>query len=732
MTRSSRPFARAASRRPFHAASLALAGLLPLLAAPGCIGGGSRTSAALPPGTALLHSASRLFDARSGAEVPWSTALEQLAEADVVFLGETHLDRLTHDAELEFLRQLAARRGGQVVLAMEMFERDVQPVLDDYLAGRIDERQFLLQSRPWGNYATDYRPLVEFCKANGLPVVASNLPADLRRKLARGGAAAHAALTPEERALLPERLIENRPEYWKRVDHVTAGHAAMGIAAAESRLYEGQNLWDNSMGDAVARALAAHPGAQVVHVNGGFHSDYGDGTVWQLLQRAPDATVATVQIVATSDLPDLSIDTASPRADFLCFVEARAKAAEDGVAAVTVAREHGWRMTRPHGAAGALPLLIWFCDDGQESAAAQKLWQPVVGDGAVVITLDPSFPYVGSDGAKRGRWFFPGAADAGGSLASRALDRLFEVVARADLAEGLRIDPARLVVAGEGSGATMVLHAARYLDEQGFAALAFAPRAQQELAAMVAPLDLAPNRPTRKLALHCNEAAADGWRSFTSNDGALRLATEVVVAPESAAASDAGQVDAVRAALGLAPLAARAAADAVIEQAPSHAAGRLVARQLARRVRAAALAEPPALAVTAAAFADGTQLPRSSGAFGGTTIVVVPEGDDAAFAAWKALEAPDVIQAKSRFHRLRIARGSGDESPRAVIEKLRAENAQRRDFLLVPAEFCVDDAALEALREGIGPLADELNLELLPGLGAALPIGPALPAGHGG
>ncbi|MFO1029455.1 MAG: ChaN family lipoprotein [Planctomycetota bacterium] len=37
----------------------------------------------------------------------------------------------------------AARAEAQVVLSMEMFERDVQPVLDDYLAGRIDEGEFL-------------------------------------------------------------------------------------------------------------------------------------------------------------------------------------------------------------------------------------------------------------------------------------------------------------------------------------------------------------------------------------------------------------------------------------------------------------------------------------------------------------------------------------------------------------------------------------------------------------
>ncbi len=703
--------------------------LLLALGATSCVGSSGQRQKRLAPGSALLHQASRLFDGKSGVEVGWEAALSRLAEADVVFLGETHLDRLTHDAELEFLRELTERRDGQTALALEMFERDVQPFLDEYRAGRIDERLFLQHSRPWGNYATDYRPLIEFCKAEQLPIIASNLPAELRRKLGRGGAEALAALTPDERALVPEPLFENRPDYWKRVDHVTRGHAAMGIVPAESRLFDGQNLWDNTMGDSIARARAADPERQVIHVNGGFHSDYGDGTVWQLLQRAPATAVATVQIVATTDLADVRVDVATPRADFVLFVEARAKAAEDGVAAVNVAREHGWRLSRPAGASAPVPLLIWLCDDGQESAAAQKLWQPAIGDGAALLTLDPSFPYLGADGSKHGRWFFPGSADSGGGLATSALDRIFEVVAREDLAAGLSLDRTRIVIAGEGAGATMALHAARYLGDEAFSTLAFEPRAKSELAEMIAPLSLSAGRTTRKVAIHSSEAEAASWRELTAGDGELRLTTEVVAQPDAPAARDAAQVDAVRAALGLAAAPESRAAAAVIEQAPVHPAGELVARQLARRVRAAQLAQPPPMAITAAAFADGQRLPRSSGAFGGTTIVVLPaDVADGEWAAWKALESPDVLQAKSRFHRLRIARGDGDESPRAVIEKLRAENPQRRDFLLVPAEFCVDDAALERLTAAIGALADELHLELLPGLGALLPVGPPAPA----
>ena len=154
------------------------------------------------PASRLLRRASRLYDGRTLQEIDWEQALDRLADADVVGLGETHLDQLTHDAELELLRELAARRGNAVTLSMEMFERDVQPALDDYLAGRITEADFLARARPWKNYATDYRPLVELAKREEYRLGADGRvarTADLRRaievaRLASWGAAGVLAL----------------------------------------------------------------------------------------------------------------------------------------------------------------------------------------------------------------------------------------------------------------------------------------------------------------------------------------------------------------------------------------------------------------------------------------------------------------------------------------------------------------------------------------------------------
>src|SRR5262245_29476053 len=103
---------------------------------------GPRTRDEARPLVALAD-ALRVWDSRAGAELALDALLDRLAEADVVFVGETHLDDTTHRFELAVLDGVRARRAGRVVLSLEMFERDVQPVLDDYLAGRVDEPAFL-------------------------------------------------------------------------------------------------------------------------------------------------------------------------------------------------------------------------------------------------------------------------------------------------------------------------------------------------------------------------------------------------------------------------------------------------------------------------------------------------------------------------------------------------------------------------------------------------------------
>ena len=80
--------------------------------------------------------------ARGKSFTDFEAMLQELSEADVVYLGEQHNDRGTHVLQLAVLEGLA-RRDVPVVLSLEMFERDAQAALDAYLAGTMPESAFL-------------------------------------------------------------------------------------------------------------------------------------------------------------------------------------------------------------------------------------------------------------------------------------------------------------------------------------------------------------------------------------------------------------------------------------------------------------------------------------------------------------------------------------------------------------------------------------------------------------
>merc|ERR1712070_910484 len=115
------------------------------------------------------------------------------AKIDVILLGEVHDDQVAHHLQLLILSHcvdVCAQTGRRLVLSLEMFENDVQQVIDEYVLHRaIREQDFLQDARPWGNYARDYRPLVELCRENGVRVVAANAPRRYVSLTARGGSA---------------------------------------------------------------------------------------------------------------------------------------------------------------------------------------------------------------------------------------------------------------------------------------------------------------------------------------------------------------------------------------------------------------------------------------------------------------------------------------------------------------------------------------------------------------
>ncbi len=263
----------------------------------------------------------RVVASATGKTIPFAQMAEVAARADVVFFGEQHDDEETHRAELSLLSAIGERRPN-VVLSLEMFERDVQSVVDAYMTGTLTDDEFRAQSRPWPNYASGYRPMVELAKAKKWRVIAANVPRRLASQVSRGGLVAVDSLPVADRALIARDLQCPKDQYYKNFTEVMSGHGAgdASSAAMTDRFYEAQCIKDETMAESVANALS-QSGANpiVVHYTGAFHSDYGLGTVSRVVRRIP-----TVKSVVVSAIPQVSPSAADPaefasRGQFLIF-----------------------------------------------------------------------------------------------------------------------------------------------------------------------------------------------------------------------------------------------------------------------------------------------------------------------------------------------------------------------------------------------------------------------------
>ena len=275
----------------------------------------------------------RIVVPATGEETTMQAMLATLATRDVVFFGEQHDDPETHRAEAAVLDGIG-RSGRPVVLSLEMFERDVQPSLDAYVAGRIDERTFLAASRPWPNYATDYRPLVEMAKARGWPVVASNVPRPLASAVGRRGLAVLDSLSPSGRLHAARdiscpadayraRFMEQMRSHSPAPGSTTQPADSLPTAVAE-RFYLAQCIKDETMAESIIEARRrAGRTAIVVHVDGAFHSDFRQGTVERVLRRDGTLTTAIITAVPSRDPERAPHAPHVGRADFIIFTRQR-------------------------------------------------------------------------------------------------------------------------------------------------------------------------------------------------------------------------------------------------------------------------------------------------------------------------------------------------------------------------------------------------------------------------
>jgi uncharacterized iron-regulated protein len=213
------------------------------------------------------------------------------AKNSVVLLGETHVNMEHHRWQLQTLAALYAVRP-DMVIGFEMFPRRVQAVLDQWVAGELTEKEFLVAVQwgiVWNTDANLYLPLFHFARMNRIPMRALNIETSLRRQVTEKG---FDGVSEEEREGVT-RPAEPSRDYLDFLLPIYKQHDRKGKKEGEisyndpdfGRFIAGQQLWDRAMAQFIHSALNESGGVEkplVVGIMGTGHIVHGYGVPHQL------------------------------------------------------------------------------------------------------------------------------------------------------------------------------------------------------------------------------------------------------------------------------------------------------------------------------------------------------------------------------------------------------------------------------------------------------------------
>ena len=218
-----------------------------------------------------------IFDLRTGKVSTFKKMIEATRDARLVLVGERHDVGAHHVLQTDVLLAMHANNPKQS-LAMEMFWKIYQPVLDKYVRGEIDEQTMIRQTHYKETWNFDYnyfKKALNFAAKNKFPIIGANLPKTIMRKIARG-----IELTPAEKAMLPKNIDTTNKEHRKHVMWMFQGmFQALKTRAPEllksgfeDRFYLGQCTWDEMFAEVAAKYLMKNKGHQMVMFVGGGHT----------------------------------------------------------------------------------------------------------------------------------------------------------------------------------------------------------------------------------------------------------------------------------------------------------------------------------------------------------------------------------------------------------------------------------------------------------------------------
>ncbi len=260
--------------------------------------------------------------------VPYSDMVKELLKADICLFGELHNDPISHWLELSLLKSFFAVKKENLVVGAEMWESDNQLIMDEMLKLKlVDGQSYTESSKLWPNFTTDYKPVLQFVKANGLPFICTNIPRRYARIVYQKGIEYLDSLSDQAKTYFPPLPIHfdlTQPVYAKMASvfptdeeferkQKEQGPVKGAMHGSKpSNLVKAQAIKDATMAYFILKNWT--PGKFFYHFNGEFHSADHSAIAYYLRYYNPAVRTKTVSIIKQQDV--LTFDKKSSRADF--------------------------------------------------------------------------------------------------------------------------------------------------------------------------------------------------------------------------------------------------------------------------------------------------------------------------------------------------------------------------------------------------------------------------------
>jgi uncharacterized iron-regulated protein len=216
----------------------------------------------------------RIWDTAGGQYIDRYSLFSRLAGFDFVLLGEKHDNPDHHLLQAAVIRALLAS-GRQPAIGFEMFTVDQAAAIANHLASAPNDAAGIAtavnwRQSGWPDWAM-YQPIAEAALEGGLPIVATNLPQAIVKKMRVNGVAALDSRSRRELGL--DQSFSDRTFAVMAAD-IRASHCGFGSEESMKAMVDIQRARDAQMAQSLIVA-GKIDGAVLVAGAGHVRSDYG-------------------------------------------------------------------------------------------------------------------------------------------------------------------------------------------------------------------------------------------------------------------------------------------------------------------------------------------------------------------------------------------------------------------------------------------------------------------------